>query len=215
MNRRASIEAISLLLVVAALAFAPSSRAQSGTEDGPGINTGNYNVRESIDVGYRQDWITGNPETFDTFVNLNSGIRLLDYTLNMRSLNQQGSLFDNLNFSNFGYGGDPNNVSRLRINKNKWYDFSLVFRRDKNFWDYNLLANPLNPVPLTSASPLALNPSAFPSIPVNVSPAALFLVRRMQDYNLTLLPQSHVRFRLGYFRDVNEGPSYNSFCLLY
>jgi hypothetical protein len=211
MSRRASIKTLSFLLVISALVFAPTSRAQTGTEESPGINSGNYNVHESIDVGYRQDWITGNPETYDTFVDLNSGIRLLDYTLNMRSLNQQGSLFDTLNFSNFGYGGDPNDVSRLRIAKNKWYDFSLVFRRDKDFWDYNLLGNPLNPVPLTTASPLSSNPAAFPSIPVNVSPAALFLVQRMQDYNLTLLPQSHVRFRLGYYRDVNEGPSYSSF----
>ena len=78
-------------------------------------------------------------------MDLGSGLRLIDYTLNMRSINHQGILFDNLNFSNFGYGGDPDDVSRLRIEKNKWYDFSLVFRRHKNFWDYNLLGNPLNP----------------------------------------------------------------------
>ena len=63
----------------------------------------------------------------------------------MRSFDHKGLLFDDLNFSNFGYGGDPNDVTRLRIGKNKWYDFRLLFRRDKNFWDYNLLANPLNP----------------------------------------------------------------------
>ena len=72
-------------------------------------------------------------------------MRLFDYTLDMRSLNHQGLLFDTLSFSNFGYGGDPNDVSRLHIDKNKWYDFHLLFRRDKNFWDYNLWANPLNP----------------------------------------------------------------------
>ena len=63
----------------------------------------------------------------------------------MRSINHQGLFFDNLSFSNFGYGGDPNDVSRLHVDKNKWYDFRAMFRRDKNFWNYNLLANPLNP----------------------------------------------------------------------
>ena len=63
----------------------------------------------------------------------------------MRSIDHQGVFFDNLSFSNFGYGGDPNDVSRLRIEKNKWYDFRALFRRDKNIWNYNLLANPLNP----------------------------------------------------------------------
>ena len=72
----------------------------------------------------------------------------------MRSIDHHGFLFDNLTFSNFGYGGDPNNVSRMRIEKNKWYDFRLLFRRDKNFWDYNLFANPLNPAALNPAGSL-------------------------------------------------------------
>ena len=44
-----------------------------------------------------------------------------------------------------GYGGDPNNASRLRMGKNKWYDFDAIFRRDENVWDHSLLANPLIP----------------------------------------------------------------------
>ena len=32
----------------------------------------------------------------------------------------------------------------------------------------------------------------------------------MGDYNLTLLPQSKIRFRLGYSRNVNDGPSFSS-----
>jgi hypothetical protein len=53
---------------------------------------------------------------------LQSGPRLLDMTLEMRSLNHQ-LVFDRLYLSNFGSAGDPNNVSRLRVGKNKWYDF--------------------------------------------------------------------------------------------
>jgi hypothetical protein len=201
-NDRIGIRRLSFLLVAAVFFFSPASRAQTNTEQTPGINSGNYNIQESIEVGYRQDWIHGNLDTYDTFVNLNSGIRLLDYTASMRSIDHQGILFDNLNFSNFGYGGDPDNVSRLRIDKNKWYDFSVVFRRHQNFWDYNLLANPLNPVPIGTTQP------AFPA---TQSPHSLDLVRRMQDYDLMLLPQSRVRFRLGYSHDVNEGPALTSF----
>ena len=211
MNQRMGVRSLGLLFMAAALVFSPASRAQTGAEETKGINSGNYNIQETVEVGYRQDWINGNGNTYDTFVDLGTGLRLLDYTLNMRSLNHQGILFDNLAFSNFGYGGDPDNVSRLRIEKNKRYDFSLVFRRHKNFWDYNLLANPLNPVPLVITNPVAANPAAFPSFAINTSPAALYLVRRMQDYELILMPESRVRFRLGYSRDVNEGPSLNSF----
>ena len=211
MSQRTAIRSLCYLLLAAAFFFPPASRAQSNPEDTPGINSGNYNVHETVEAGYRKDWATGNQNSYDTFVGLGTGLRLLDYTLDMRSLNHQGIFFDNLSFSNFGYGGDPDNVSRMRINKNKLYDFSLVFRRHKNFWDYSLLGNPLNPVPLTTASPVSLNPASFPSFAVNTSPNALYMVRRMQDYDLILLPQSRVRFRLGYSRDVNEGPSLNSF----
>jgi hypothetical protein len=160
------------------------------------MDSGGYNVRQSIEAGYRTSWINGNTDTYDTFVNLGPGLRLFDYTLDMRSLDHNGFLFDNLSFSNFGYGGDPNDVSRLRLDKNKWYDFRVLFRRDKNFWDYNLLANPLNPS------------TSSPAVGIATSPHSLDLVRRMQDYNLTLLPQSRVRLRLGFSHDRDQGPGF-------
>src|SRR5580704_16860188 len=134
--------------LVVALVLPAVIWAQTGAAETPGVNSGGYNIQQSIEAGYRGSWINGNQDTYDTFENLGSGLRLFDYTLQMRSLDHQGILFDTLTFSNFGYGGDPNDVSRLRIEKNKWYDFRLQFRRDKNFWDYNLFANPLNPASL-------------------------------------------------------------------
>ena len=107
--------------------------------------------------------------------------------------------------------------------RTKWYDFHLLFRRDKNFWDYNLLANPLNPAavnPLGSQTsgcivspPAAAHPGlpgycSNPSMALANSAHSLDLVRRMQDYDLTLLPQSRVRFRLGYSHDRDEGPGF-------
>ena len=118
----------------------------------------------------------------------------------MRSLGHNGPLFDTLSLSSFGYGGDPNDVSRLRIQKNKYYDFRVLFRRDKNFWDWNLLANPLNPV--------TTNAAVSPTTPIISSPHALDLVRRMQDYDLTLFPNSRIRWRLGYSRNRDQGPGF-------
>ena len=211
MRDRLIIRPLGLLLVVAALFLAPVSRAQDDSDAVKGIDEGNYNIQQSVELGYRGTWNNGNQDTYDTFVNLASGPRVLDYSLHMRSLNHQGLLFDRLDFTNFGYGGDPDDVSRLRVDKNKWYDFSGTFRRHKNFWDYNLLANPLNPVPIM---PTAGNPATFPitnpAFAATQSPHSLDLVRRMQDYDLTLLPQSRVRFRLGYSRDVDEGPALTS-----
>ena len=184
------------VLLVALLASSPMSQAQNGPGETAGKNSGDYNIQQSIEAGGRSSSINGNIDTYDTFVNLGTGLRLFDYTLDMRSLDHNGFLFDNLSFSNFGYGGDPNDVTRLRVDKNKSYDFRVLFRRDKNFWDYNLLANPLNPSTST------------PSVGIATSPHSLDLVRRMQDYNLTLLPQSRVRLRLGFSHDRDQGPGF-------
>jgi hypothetical protein len=180
-----------------------TARSQQGPEE-QGIESGNYNIKQSVEFGYRFTDFTGNQATYDTFVNLQQGPRLLDMTLEMRSLNHQGLVFDRLYLSNFGYGGDPNNVSRLRIGKNKWYDFDATFRRDQNVWDYSLLANPLNPVSTFANAPAGFNPI------ISFSPHLFNTRRRMGDYNLTLLPQSKIRFRLGYSRNVNDGPSFSS-----
>jgi len=173
-----------------------ASHAQTSPPETKGVDSGDYHIQQSVEAGYRTTYVNGSQDTYDTFVNLGAGLRLFDYTLNMQSLDHNGLLFDNLNFSNFGYGGDPNDVSRLRIEKNKWYEFAVLFRRDKNFWDYNLLANPLNPS------------TSVPEAPISTSPHSLDLVRRMQDYNLTLFPQSRVRFRAGFSHDREEGPGF-------
>jgi hypothetical protein len=222
MKGRSGIKPVPFLIFVVALLLAPAASAQNDAEESKGINSGGYNIHQNIDFGYRHSDISGNINTYDTFENLGSGVRLFDYSFSMRSLDHHGLLFDTLTFSNFGYGGDPNDVTRLRIEKNKWYDFRLLFRRDKNFWDYNLLANPLNPASLNPPGSLTTGcfvgppTSAFPqgspaycsspAVPQNNSLHDLDLVRRMQDYDLTLLPQSKVSVRLGYSRNRNEGP---------
>ena len=194
-----SVSEVVLLLFV----VVTDARTQQASE-GDGIDSGNYNIKQSFEFGYRFTDFTGSQATYGTFVNLQQGPRLLDMTLEMRSLNHQGLVFDRLYLSNFGYGGDPNNVSRLRIGKNKWYDFDALFRRDENVWDYSLLANPLNPASTFTNAPPGFNPI------ISTSPHLFNTRRRMGDYNLTLLPQSKIRLRLGYSRNVNEGPSFST-----
>ncbi|MGA8675345.1 MAG: hypothetical protein WB621_09045, partial [Candidatus Acidiferrales bacterium] len=222
MKGRLGVHAIASVIFIAALCCAPAARAQDNSEASPGINSGGYNIHQSIEFGYRASEINGNKDTYDTFENLGSGVRLFDFNLEMRSIDHNGLLFDNLTFTNFGYGGDPNDVTRLRIEKNKWYDFRMMFRRDKNFWDYNLYANPLNPAALNPPGslttgcyvgpPTAAFPQGAPSYCSNPAVAQanslhdLDLVRRMQDYDLTLLPLSKIQLRLGYSRNRDEGP---------
>jgi hypothetical protein len=177
--------------ISAMLLFVPSGlRAQDAQE---GKVSGDYVVTQSIEIGTRMTDVHGNQQTYDSIVNLHSGPRLLEQSLNMRSINHAGSLFDNLWISNFGYGGDPESVSRMRMYKNHWYDFTGSYRHVINFFDYNLLANPLLP-----ANTFVSNSS---------SPHFMNTRRKMGDFNLTIAPQSPIRLRLGYSRNVNDGPA--------
>ena len=157
-----------------------------------------FDIKQSAEFGGRISDFTGNQGMWDTFVNLGSGPRLLEYTLDMHSPQHNGALFDDLSFSNFGYGGDPNNVSRLQLLKGTLYNLNVSFRRDQNIFDYNLLANPLNPA------------TSVPNIPVLQSPHEFLLTRRMSDVDLKLFSVSPVRVRLGWSRVVNEGSTFSS-----
>jgi hypothetical protein len=168
------------------------------TEANEGQSLGGFEVKQSAEFGGRISDFTGSEAMWDTFVNLGTGPRLLEYTLDMRSPNHTGLLFDDFSFSNFGYGGEPINVSRLRFTKGSAYTFSANFKRDQNIFDYNLLANPLNP------------PSSVPNIPVLDSPHEFLLTRRMSDVTLGLFPVGRIRFKLGWGRVVNEGTSFSS-----
>jgi hypothetical protein len=189
-----------MLCVAAVLLPLPLSAAQQPEEKKESeIVAGNYGIRQSVEVGYRFTDFSGSRAVYNTFVNLRSGPRLLEQSLEMRSINHKGGLFDSFSLNSFGFGGEPNTASRLRISKDRWYNFNGSFRRDHNFWDYNLLANPLNPT------------TSNPTVAINSTPHHINTGRRLTDLNLTILPQSKVRFRLGYFRNSHDGPSFSSF----
>ncbi|MDQ1410494.1 MAG: hypothetical protein QOJ41_2229 [Acidobacteriaceae bacterium] len=178
--------------------------AQVETEQ-PGLEQGNYNIKQSIEFGGRFVNVAGDAQAYDTFINLQQGPRLLGFNTEIRSLDHHASVFDRLNFSNFGYGGDPDQVSRLHINKNLWYNFDAQFRKHQNFWDYTLLANPLNP----PAPAFANAPQGFTPV-ITLSPHLMNTRRKLGDYSLLLRPQSIIRFRLGYSRSTNEGPTFST-----
>ena len=195
--------------------LAPVVDAQQDDEQ-KGIDQGNYNVRQAIEFGGRITSISGDLQTYDTLVNLQDGPRLLNFTTEMRSLDHHGTFFDRFFFSNFGYGGDPNVVTVLRISKNKWYSFDGMFRHDENFWDYSPLANPFNPAPAPTNAPAGFNPvvHAPPYVlgtqVIAMSPHYFNTRRNMQNYGLTLLPDAKIRFRVGYNHNTNVGPSYTT-----
>jgi hypothetical protein len=202
-RRMATALAVLLCAMIASspealLAQAPTTPIPAQPAEPDGVMAGGYQIHSSIEFGYRSNDVIGSDDMYNTLVNLRTGPRILDQTLTMRSVDHQGLLFDNLYLNSVGWGGDPNNYMRLRADRNKWYNLQGSFRRDQSFFNYDLLANPLNPSTST------------PSIPVLSSPHLFDTTRRMTDVDLTLLPQSVVSFRLGYSHNNMTGPSYSS-----
>jgi hypothetical protein len=158
---------------------------------------GGYMVHQSIEVGGRITNVSGSQAMWDTLVNQGSGGRVLGQSLEMHSVNNAKTpFFDNLVTSSTGYGGDAIDVTRLKMSKGRWYDFNSSFRRDRNYFDYNLLDQSL------------LGPTAQVAEPDSLH---LFnTVRRNTDLNLTLLPLSFVHFRAGFNHGTHEGPTYTT-----
>jgi hypothetical protein len=161
-----------------------------------------YLVHQSLEVGGRYTNVSGSQAMWDTLVNQGSGGRILGQSLELRSVNPSKTpFFDNLSTYSTGYGGDPYDVSRLKMNKGRWYDFAGSFRRDRNFFDDNQLASSLLTT-FTATAPVLVTE--------NDSLHMFNTVRRNTDVKLTLLPLYVVNFRAGYNHGTHEGPSYSS-----
>ena len=137
--RMQQIALIVLLWSIAAAAQTAGSNAGQSQSQPDGWEGGGYVIHQSIEIGYRASDITGSEQMYNTLVNLRSGPRFLEQSLSMQSQNHDGLLFDNLFVNSYGWGGDPNNGLRARVEKNSWYDFRANFRRDQQDFDYNLL----------------------------------------------------------------------------
>jgi hypothetical protein len=163
---------------------------------------GNYTMHSMIELGGVITTKDGSEAMWATMVNEGTGMRMLNQSLEMHTVNPSKTpFFDTLSTSSFGYGGEPNTVSYLKFSKGKLYDFSGSFRRDRNYFNYNLLVN-------------SLLSTATPATPVLVpEPDSLHLfntVRRNTDLLLTLFPVSRFSFRAGYNLNVHEGPTYST-----
>ncbi len=187
-----------------ALLVSMSLFASAQTDDAKepeGKSMGGYNVRQSMEFGGRMtSGFGGNLSMYNSLVNLQSGPRLLDQSLAMRSENHQGIFFDTLTESMTGFGGDPNQMGHIRMSKSKLYDFAAQYRHDEYYSDYNLLGNSL-------AVP---NPNAFNVNVFSQSPHFMNTRRSLEDFDLKLLPQSWVSLRLGYSHGRDQGPAYTS-----
>ena len=163
-----------------------------------GKDIGGFHVTQSIELGGRIADVNGSQAMYDTLVDQQTGARILEQSLTMQSLTHQ-DIFDTLTLNSFGWGGDPEQAARLRISKYRWYNFSGSYQHMQNYFDYDLLANPLNPAA-----------SASPFIPILTSPHSFYDRQNLYNFDLVVLPMHRISFRVGYNRNRITGPSFSS-----
>jgi hypothetical protein len=139
-----------------------------------------YNITNSFETGYRFENVTGNQNEYRSSVNFGNGIRLLSGSLALNSKDGHGGLFDQAVLTTRGLGGDPYQAATFRIEKNRWYQYDLLWRQNDYF----------NPGLVTDgASGAHLLDTTYAS----------------QDHDLTILPGTNVQFFLGYSHDGQSG----------
>ena len=194
-----------LLLMTAAVAG-----AQAPTPDVQPITAPKgYTVHETVDLGGRIANVNGSGAMYDTLVNEQSGPRVFNETFVLHALpGAKNTLFDDLTAVGSGFGGDPYSFGKLDFYKGSLYQFSGLFRRDRQYFDYDLLGNPNIP----SGQSVPIGPTNAPTgsyawPQVLQSPFLYNTVRRMTDVHLTVFPLAKVSYRVGYWHNTFEGPS--------
>ncbi len=144
--------AITLSLMATGIAAAqlPAAGAKMDVPDG-------YKAHQTVDVGGHVVGLSGSGAMYDTLVNTQSGPRVLGETFELRALpGNTHSLVDSLHAVGNGFGGDPNSFAKLTFEKGKYYEFSGLFRRDRQYFDYDLLGNPN----ITTGQSIPIGPAA-------------------------------------------------------
>ncbi len=179
---RHTIKASILLAGVAGAALAQPVVAPTPETVGSarGENWNDYNITNSFETGYRFAEVYGNDGKYRSDENYRNGIRLLGSSFSATSKDGHGGLFDEILLNTQGLGGDPYESASLRIQKNKLYRYDMLWRLDEYY----------NPGVAIADGEHFRNTS-----------------HRIQDHDLTLLPQSKIQFRFGYSRNDQDGPA--------
>ena len=178
---------LQLLCWTAFLLAAAAGRAQQIVAPTPetvgtprGSTWDDYNVLNSFETGYRFERVSGNEDEYRSSVNFGDGVRLLSGSLSLNSKDGHGRFFDQAVLSTRGLGGDPYEAATFRIEKNRWYQYDMLWRQNDYF----------NPGLVTDGA---------------TGGHLLDTTYGSQDHDLTLLPGSWMQFFLGYSYDSQTG----------
>ena len=141
-----------------------------------------YVLSFALEVGGQVATVDGNHTMYDAHQNYGDGFKV--FTFNLRGKGQDGALFSDFFVEGGGWGvNEPYSWTRFGFSKDKWFDFKGKFRQSEYDWFF---------------------PGFARSQHFDTNQ------RRLQNYDLTLLPQRRFRVKLGYRRNSIFGPDRKS-----
>src|SRR5579871_3268786 len=179
-KRIVRLAALAGLLAAAVWAQPPVAPTGEPTGNPNGDHVEHYNIIQSFEAGYRWRTTGGDSDMYRSTVNYGDGIRLLSSSLSVQSRDGHGRFFDQILINTQGLGNDPYQSATLRIEKNRLYRYEMMWRSTDYF---------------------------NPALTISNGEHFMDTTRRMQDHDLTLFPQSNVKFFLGYSRNLETGPA--------
>ena len=176
---------ISLTFAVMVLAGMPAAWAQGNADPKP-LVVGGFENQGSVTAGYRFTDVRGYQPKYDELFNLNSGLRVFDFSLTGKS-GEEARFADHYSLNMSGLGGEPYSTAQFNIGKSRAYDLRVNFRQSHYYWN---------------RSDQATLPGGFQGLTSNHDWAT---VRKLGSANLLVHASKNLRLNFEYYRNTRDG----------
>ena len=156
-------------------------------DDGKPVSIGGFENQGSVTTGYRFTDVKGYRPKFNEMFDLNSGFRMLDFSLFGKAQDGANRFADNYSLTSSGLGGDPFASTQFTVRKNHLYDLRVNFRQSHYYWNRN---------------DAAALPNALHGLTSNHDWAT---VRKLGSVNLLIHATDKLRFSFEYYRNTRDG----------
>lgn len=174
-------------LVAAAIAACVLSIPLQAQDDDKPLKLGNFENSGSVTFGYRSTSVSGYTPEYQQLFDLESGPRLLDFSLFGKLADGKKSFVDDYSIVANGIGGEPWSTIQVTARKKKLYDLRINLQQSHYYWNQNDgAALPGGGLGLTSNHDWAT-------------------VRRIGSLNLLIHATDHLRFTLEYSHNARHG----------
>src|SRR5579862_905612 len=156
------------------------------------VSIGGFDNTGSATFGYRFTDVKGYEPKYEQLFDLNSGPRLLDFSLFGKAQEGQNCFADDYSLTLSGFGGDPFSSAQLTVSKKNIYELHADFRQSYYYWNLNDSA----------VLPITAGTTGSDGLTNNHNWAT---VRKMGSMNFLVHATNNLKFSFEYYRNTRDG----------